>query len=70
MREWLVQNGMDRRMLADVEFPTDKPPAHMAIDDRAVQFVGSFMEPDQIAAFRTWQQQAQSIASKGRADER
>ena len=43
-----------RRLLRQIKFPTEKPPAIMTIDDRAFQFNGSFPSPGYIAEFKPW----------------
>lgn len=65
MRSWLWQHGLDDATLSRIGFPTHKPPAFVAFDDRAVRFDGRFWDPDQVAAFQTWQQEAKSISPKG-----
>lgn len=54
MREWLLKHGMDSRILEDIEFPTQKPPAFLTIDDRAICFRGLFPDLERLKGFRTW----------------
>ena len=37
-----------------LEFPTDKPPALVTIDDRGITFTGSWPTVDEIKNFRPW----------------
>lgn len=65
MRNWIENEfikiygvGADRSdTISLIEFPKHKPPAFLTIDDRAIQFNGSFPNQDEIDNFRTWQNQ-------------
>jgi hypothetical protein len=37
-----------------LRWPTEKPPALVTIDDRAVCFTGTFPDLDELAAFKPW----------------
>lgn len=37
-----------------LQFPMDKPPAHLSIDDRGFCFIGTFPTVDEIKAFKPW----------------
>jgi hypothetical protein len=62
MKSWLkselVRDGMDLYAAEDivnkVKWPTEKPPAHMSIDDRGFQFNGEFPEMSDILNFKPW----------------
>jgi hypothetical protein len=61
MQRWMAaQNGCTTDMntwpkwLFDIEYPTQKPPAFISIDDRAIQFTGIFPAISQLTSFRTW----------------
>lgn len=41
-------------LLLNIEFPTEKPPAHVTIDDRAITFVGVWPTIDRLKAFKPW----------------
>lgn len=49
MRAWLNKHGFP-----EVEFPKGKPPAHLTIDDRCVDFNGVFPTMDYIENFEPW----------------
>lgn len=40
-----------------IEFPTEKPPALVMIDDRAITFTGVFPNIDELLKFKPWNQQ-------------
>lgn len=40
-----------------LQFPTEKPSAHLYIDDRAWHFQGRFPTDDQIKSFKPWNKQ-------------
>jgi hypothetical protein len=40
--------------LAEIEWPTIKPPAFVTIDDRAITFTGIFPSMEQIMSFKPW----------------
>lgn len=54
MKDWLVENGFPGVLLHQLEFPLDKPPAHVYLDDRGWQFNGTFPTLDAIDAFQPW----------------
>lgn len=62
MRGWLTMFMMneieDRKdcaeILAKIDWPTEKPPALVTIDDRAITFTGVWPTLDEIAAFQPW----------------
>lgn len=64
MREWLGYWAAEQResdkedlaWLSAIAWPTDKPPAFVTIDDRAITFTGIFPAMEQIRSFKTWQQ--------------
>ena len=57
MERWLANNWT--RLLGDdgfapIEFPSDKPPAVLSVDDRAYQFRGIFPDVEAIRKFKPW----------------
>lgn len=74
--EWLQRYGLpmvQQKVVTDVtrfdwdQFPEGKiilsgvrPPAFVTIDDRGWTFAGTFPSVDELAAFKTWQQQEQA----------
>ena len=54
MRVWLVENGLSLGELGQIDFPTEKPPAFLTIDDRAITFNGTFPKLSQIRNFKPW----------------
>jgi hypothetical protein len=54
MMKWLVRYGLPRSLLDKIEFAERKPPSHVLIDDRAIQFRGSWPSYDEIANFKPW----------------
>lgn len=52
MATWLYEYGLR----AYVQFPTQKPPAFLTIDDRCIRFEGQFSEltPEMMLAFKPW----------------
>lgn len=55
MTDWLQYHGLPPEWIAShLTFPTDKPAAHVSIDDRAIQFVGRWPSLDEIGSFRPW----------------
>ena len=53
MQEWL-RKGANGQALPEIQFPTDKPPAHITIDDRAVTFQGVWPDVQELQDFRPW----------------
>jgi len=51
-RHWDVNKAI--RVLADIEFPNDKPPAFLTIDDRAITFDGTWPRIEDLKAFQPW----------------
>lgn len=54
MRQWLMKHGMPKDILNQIEFPTQKPPAYLTIDDRAICFNGTFPTIKEMFAFKPW----------------
>jgi len=54
MKRWLLKHGMHRAFLRLISFPLRKPPAFLILDDRAIQFEGSFPSIDEMRSFRPW----------------
>lgn len=41
----------------DIEWPTEKPPAFVTLDDRALTFTGEWPTFDELRAFKPWNKQ-------------
>ena len=54
MRAWLVRHGMPSADVDSLQFPTQKLPAVLTIDDRCFRFEGDFPSADYIRRFRPW----------------
>jgi len=69
MRNWMVREaqkqGFNLQDAEDIEgnvtFSVAKPPAHVTLDDRAIQFNGVFPDLDAIIDFRPWNKRANLI---------
>lgn len=53
MKEYLDYHT-DGDLLYDVKFPTEKPPAFLTIDDRAITFNGTWPRIEDLKAFKPW----------------
>ena len=62
MAEWLGFHVMDQRLADDedlawasaIKWPTEKPPAMITLDDRALTFTGTWPTIDTLMSFRPW----------------
>ncbi len=54
MCDWLLSNGISRDEIEQIDFPHQKGPAHVIVDDRAICFRGEFPTPDEVAMFKPW----------------
>ena len=54
MTEWLIDNGVSDEVLSQIDFPLQKPTAHVMISDRVLQFTGRPIDTDEILEFRPW----------------
>lgn len=43
-----------KAVLSEVEWPDEKPPAFLTIDDRAITFTGAWPNLDDLLAFKPW----------------
>jgi hypothetical protein len=62
MTDWLNFHGLPREWIAaNLTFPSVKPPAHVTLDDRAIQFTGRFPSLAEIDAFQPWNRLENSL---------
>lgn len=55
MREWLGQHvPAEEDWLVAIEWPTEKPPALVTLDDRAITFTGTWPAMDELLMFTPW----------------
>lgn len=57
MRDWFKQWARTEEDLATIgqlQFPEEKPPAFVGIDDRVVTFTGSWPDINALTNFKTW----------------
>ena len=52
MKEWLSKFMVYDQ--DDIHFPTQKPPAYLTIDDRAICFKGTFPSVQELDNFKPW----------------
>lgn len=52
MKEWFIKHGFE--YTDQLEFPDKKPPAYITIDDRGIQFDGTFPPVEDIKNFKPW----------------
>jgi len=57
MKEWLLNNGMEREVLEQIDFPTEKPPCIVLVDDRCLRFEGHFFTVNELLEFKPWKMQ-------------
>lgn len=49
MKSWMEKHGFP-----EVTFAIDKPKAFLTIDDRAIQFTGTWFDPKELLNFKPW----------------
>lgn len=54
IKRYLVKYGLDPRYLEVIKFPVKKSSAILTIDDRAMQFTGTFPTMETITTFKPW----------------
>lgn len=54
MIRWLAKNQLDANVYMQLKFPTEKPPAFVTLDDRALTFTGVWPSMVELAAFVPW----------------
>lgn len=55
MRKWLIFHGAED-FIAELDFPEHKPPAMVILDDRAIRFMGSWPDMEELRRFMPWYQ--------------
>lgn len=55
MYDWMINNG-GQDIVTEIEWVTEKPPAMVTLDDRAITFTGQWPTVASLLAFKTWQQ--------------
>lgn len=53
----------------EIGWPTEKPPAMVTLDDRAITFTGVFPEPADLLEFRPWNKRTTDHANREMAKE-
>lgn len=54
---WAADRTTCDDKLAEIEWPTEKPPAFVTIDDRAITFDGTWPTIETLKAFKPWNKQ-------------
>lgn len=55
MKDWFAFHGdMCPGIVAELKFPTEKPPAFVGIDDRVITFTGNWPSIVTLEEFKTW----------------
>lgn len=63
MKEWMwhcaeeADSGSGHAWVDDIEWPMEKPPAFLTIDDRAMLFTGNWPAVSSLLAFKPWNKQ-------------
>ena len=59
MKTWFAFHGdLVPGIVAELHFPTEKPPAFVGLDDRVVTFTGTWPDVNALSEFKTWKAQA------------
>lgn len=72
LKDWFCREMMNEgwnedevlRLLGQLQFSVEKPPAHVTLDDRAIQFNGVFPKLDEIIDFKPWNKRNTLIEPK------
>ena len=54
MKAWFIEHGLDETTLQQIQFPQEKPPAIIYIDDRGYRFIGEWPTAHFLETFRPW----------------
>jgi len=68
MKRWLLKHGLTRGEMKALRFARMKPPSFLHIDDRAVQFSGSFPTADEMLGFKPWRVQHEATTPQETTD--
>jgi transcriptional regulator with XRE-family HTH domain len=60
MRQWMMEYGMDEKIVNLIKFPKKKPNAELLIDDRGYHFKGKFPSWEYIENFKPWNKGGES----------
>lgn len=69
LSNWLGRRGFSLAVARAVEFPTEKPPAMLTIDDRALTFTGRWPSIEELKAFEPWYQREAQPAEANRVQD-
>lgn len=73
MRRWLKRHAkqhedahlMPADWVDEIEWPAEKPPAFVTLDDRAITFTGVWPDVDELRAFKPWnKRETANVASR------
>lgn len=54
---WRDRRGLGGRIFSELKFPTEKPPARVSLDDRAMTFTGEWPDFETLKNFKPWYHQ-------------
>lgn len=54
MKSWLCTHGLEDSYVQALEFPVQKPPAWITVDDRCFRFYGAFPDLSYLSRYKTW----------------
>lgn len=69
MRKWFTDHGLPGVTLVQLDFPVEKPPAFVTIDDRALTFTGKWPALEDLLSFKTWMQSERPVLHPSAVEE-